>query len=273
MSQDCLKNYWGENCDKRCESHCDGSFGCDKVSGTCNGPWCDNGYWGSYCNHRCQENCVSWCRRSDGFCTSCRDGAYFYGACNVSCSEVWPHCKTCSYNTSGCATCYTGYWKRTCDNKCTVGCHECHKQNGTCLTCLPKFWGNNCSNPCPWEHCSHCRLSDGLCERCDEGYWGESCQNTCDLIGCEDSICEKNTGICDSCKTNYWGDFCNNTCEIKNCISSYISCPKSEGMCSECEFGKWGSLCENSCSENCTGVTYMLFICLSLIYIVFLVPE
>ena len=205
LPQHCPKDYWGENCDKRCELHCYSYYGCDKISGTCYLN-CDSGYWGNYCNQRCPVNCGSSnCRKNDGYCNSCRNNAYFIGNCSVSCSEKWPNCKTCRYVTDNrCTTCNPRYWNTNCDNNCTAGCLECDKNSGQCLRCLPRFWGNNCSDPCPGKHCTHCRLNDGSCEKCDEGFWGEICQHTCDLIGCEDSICGKHSGRCENCKRNYW---------------------------------------------------------------------
>ena len=66
--QDCPKDYWGENCAKPCEIHCNSVFGCDKTSGTCK-QYCDSGYWGSYCNQHCPVNCIGGCNMADGFVT------------------------------------------------------------------------------------------------------------------------------------------------------------------------------------------------------------
>ena len=46
----CMSGTYGENCSKRCSSHCDGqNKSCDHINGWCN-HGCMNGYQGNRCD-------------------------------------------------------------------------------------------------------------------------------------------------------------------------------------------------------------------------------
>ncbi len=150
---ECIKNYYGINCDFPCPS--------TDTGGVCDGHGtCDDGrYQSGKCT--CSDN---WLGNSD--CSECTAG--YYGSTCKACPACvnGGSCTGGRDNTTGCVCPAGTGWSGT---TCSI-CNS-HWQGANCNTCADLYTGSDC------KQCRDTRLSGNLCDNCkDGGYFnGTNC--------------------------------------------------------------------------------------------------
>ncbi|XP_052761963.1 platelet endothelial aggregation receptor 1-like [Mya arenaria] len=268
----CKVGYYGENCNYKCTSQnclrCRRKYGhyclkcttgyylnnhncyeCGPQCKSCasNGcKTCYDGYWGKTCDENCAQICAS-CRKSNGYCISCKPGYYFH---HSKCTTCGIHCLVC--DTRGCTSCHDGYWGSSCDGNCSQNCALCSKSNGYCLSCDSGYYLHHGKCTTCGTHCAVCGQRG--CTSCHDGYWGRSCDENC-AQNC--SLCSKSDGYCLSCASGYYLYYRKCT----NCGTHCAACG-SRG-CISCHDGYWGSSCDKNCAQNCASCSKSDGYCLS----------
>ncbi|XP_065927125.1 adhesion G protein-coupled receptor B1 isoform X5 [Magallana gigas] len=236
-TEECEDYFFGENCEKRCNSTCKN---CNKTSGEC-----ENGCYPGWTGRFCQEVCTTG----------------FYGE---KCSSICGHClnnSVCDHVTGVCEQgCEPGYQGENCTEVCLWGMYgsncrvtcgncfeskQCHYINGTCM--------NGCGRGYQGVHCI---------EECDDYFFGENCEKRCNST-CRN--CNKSSGECEygcypgwtgrfcqeECTAGYYGGLCSSICG--HCLNN-STCDHITGVCEQgCEPGYQGEICTEACNGGMYG--------------------
>ncbi|XP_067666943.1 uncharacterized protein [Haliotis asinina] len=135
----CNVNWYGERCDKSCDTCLNGT--CDITTGSClHG--CQVGAHGLRCHLICNANCLKTkCFRDSGNCThGCKDGWWGF-QCDRRCPK---HCARCDRVDAGCLGCEEYYYGDNCSSRCSPRCGKCDRA-GHCLTCSEGWEGGGCN--------------------------------------------------------------------------------------------------------------------------------
>ncbi|XP_053396561.1 multiple epidermal growth factor-like domains protein 6 isoform X2 [Mercenaria mercenaria] len=142
---ECETGHFGKECLRRC--HCADGRTCNKISGKCQSPICENGFTGEACEKECAFQ-------------------YFGHACEQKC-----HCsnfKDCTKDHGLCpGNCASGYEGSHCEKVCRFG-----------------RYGDNCANRCgKCQDNVTCHHVTGTCENgCKTGYFGQRCIDAWNLL-------------------------------------------------------------------------------------------